>query len=76
MRSDNHDINNTSGGETVGRTYRILEVGDEIVPILVLLETSERHLGTGDVLCAGICMKPRAALMTWRDVHTFLGFSR
>ena len=32
------------------QTYRLLKVGDEVVTILVLLETSERHLSTGDVL--------------------------
>lgn len=33
-----------------GETYRLLEVGDEVVAVLVLLETSERHLGTRNVL--------------------------
>ena len=28
----------------------LLEVGDEVVAVLVLLQASERHLGTGDVL--------------------------
>ena len=29
---------------------RLLEVSDEVVPLLALLETTERHLGTGDEL--------------------------
>lgn len=28
----------------------LLEVGDEVVPVLGLLETTESHLGTWDVL--------------------------
>lgn len=32
------------------RTDRLLEVGDEVVPVLLLLETSERHFRTGNVL--------------------------
>lgn len=32
-------------------TYRILEVGNEVVAVLVLLEASERHLRAGNVLC-------------------------
>lgn len=32
-------------------TYRVLEIGNEIVPVLVLLKTGERHLGSRDVLC-------------------------
>ena len=39
--------------QIVETTYRLLEVGDEVVPVLLLLETSERHLRTGDVLHAG-----------------------
>ena len=31
-------------------TYRLLEVCDEVVAVLLLLETSERHLCSGDVL--------------------------
>ena len=31
-------------------TYRLLEPGDEVVPVLLLLQTSERHLSTRDVL--------------------------
>ena len=31
-------------------TYRLLEVGDEVVAIFILFETGERHLRTGDVL--------------------------
>ena len=31
-------------------TYRLLEPGDEVVPVLLLLETRERHLRTRDVL--------------------------
>lgn len=57
----------------VSETYSILHPGDEVVTILVLLETSEGHLGTGDVLDA-----PSALFIhdvaQW--VHTFLGFSR
>ncbi len=32
------------------KTYRLLEVSNEIVAILVLLKTGERHLRTGNVL--------------------------
>ena len=28
----------------------LLEVGDEVVPVLVLLQAAESHLGAGDVL--------------------------
>ena len=28
----------------------LLEVGDEVVPVLVLLQAAEGHLGAGDVL--------------------------
>ena len=76
MRSANARINDSDARKTVGTTYRLLHVGDEVVPVIVLLETSEGHLRAGDVLGAGIRMKPHAALMTWRDPHTFLGFSR
>jgi hypothetical protein len=31
-------------------TYRFLEPGDKVIPVLVLLQTSECHLGAGDVL--------------------------
>lgn len=31
-------------------TYRLLKVGNEVVAVLILLQASERHLGTGDVL--------------------------
>lgn len=31
-------------------TYRLLEVSDEVIPVLVLLQASEGHLCTGDVL--------------------------
>ena len=31
-------------------TYRLLEPGDEVVPVLLLLQTGERHLSTRDVL--------------------------
>jgi hypothetical protein len=31
-------------------TYSLGEVGDEVVPVLCLLETSESHLGSGNVL--------------------------
>lgn len=30
--------------------YRLLEPGDEVIPVLFLLQTSECHLGAGDVL--------------------------
>ncbi len=29
---------------------RVLQVGDELVPLLLLLESGEDHLGAGDVL--------------------------
>lgn len=76
MRSGSTCINDSDGRKTVGTTYRLLEVGDELVPVLVLLETGERHLRAGDVLDAEKRMRPRAALMTWRYPHTFFGFSR
>ena len=28
----------------------VLEVGDEVIPVLLLLQTGEHHLGAGDVL--------------------------
>lgn len=28
----------------------LLEVGDQVIPVLALLETTERHLGSGNVL--------------------------
>ena len=31
-------------------THSLLEVGDKVVPVLGLLETSERHLGSRNVL--------------------------
>lgn len=31
-------------------THRLLKVGNEIVPVLGLLQTSKRHLGSGNVL--------------------------
>ena len=31
-------------------TYRLLEPGDEVVPVLLLFQTSERHLSARDVL--------------------------
>ena len=33
-----------------GTTYLLLQVGDEVIAILILLQASERHLCTGDVL--------------------------
>ena len=50
MRSGSTCINDSDRRETVGTTYRLLEVGDEVVPVLVLLETTEGHLGTGNEL--------------------------
>ena len=50
MRSGSTCINDSDGRKTVGTTYRLLEVGDELVPVLVLLETGEGHLRAGDVL--------------------------
>lgn len=58
-------------------TYRLLEVGDEVVAVLVLLQTSERHLGARDVLNnggRGISLAAQGADIT--IMRTFLGFSR
>ena len=55
-------------------TYRILEVGNEVVAVLVLLEASERHLRTGNVLNDRV--GPPECIMTWREELTFFGFSR
>lgn len=42
------------GGMKIGQikkpTYRFLKPGDKVIPVLVLLQASERHLGAGDVL--------------------------
>ena len=35
-----------------GWTHVLLEPGDEVVPVLVLLQTGERHLGSRNVLKA------------------------
>ena len=40
----------TEGGSERLGGGRPLEVGDEVVTVLVLLQASKRHLGTGDVL--------------------------
>ena len=40
------------GNGTPRDTYGLLEVGDEVVAVLVLLETRERHLRARDVLVA------------------------
>lgn len=37
--------------EGTGDTHGLLHVGDEVVLVLLLLETSERHLSARDVLC-------------------------
>ena len=36
--------------ENVEDTYSILKVGDKVVAVLVLLQTSKGHLRSGDVL--------------------------
>ncbi len=46
-------------------TYRILKPSDEVVPVLLLLETSKRHLGTRDVLWAGDAHQT-IGRMTWQ----------
>ena len=55
-------------------TYRFLEVCDEVIPVLILLQASEGHLGTRDVL------EKSVELSDGRDSEvkplTFLGFSR
>ena len=76
MRSGSTCINDSDRRETVGTTYRLLEVGDKVVPVLVLLQASERHLGTGDVLRAEMGLRGDAVIMTWQTLRTFLGFSR
>lgn len=53
--------------------YRFLEVCDEVIPILVFLETRKGHFCAWDVL------RPRQLPSHSRDTsnrHTFLGFSR
>lgn len=37
------------------KTYSLGEVGDEVVPVLCLLETGESHLGSGNVLSSQRC---------------------
>jgi hypothetical protein len=41
---------NTTTGEIDRLFGGLLEVGDEVVPVLLLLETAEGHLGAGNVL--------------------------
>lgn len=31
-------------------TYLLLEIGDDVLPVLLLLQASEGHLGTRDIL--------------------------
>lgn len=32
------------------RTYSILKMGNKVIPVLLFLQASERHLSTGDIL--------------------------
>lgn len=52
-------------------THSLLHVGDEVVPVLGLLQTSKSHLGTGNVLKKSVPTPPET-----KYILTFLGFSR
>ena len=45
----------------------LLEVGDQVVPVLALLETTERHLGSGNVLLWVLEVHPHTNTMTSFD---------
>lgn len=53
-------------------THSRLEVGDEIVAVLLLLETGERHFGTRNVLEGEVSHSRTPGT----GERTFLGFSR
>ena len=54
-------------------TNRLFEIGDNIVPVLLLLEAGEGHDGTRDVLQDSQNDVPQE---TPSLKHTFLGFKR
>lgn len=43
-------VERAGGNVELSSCSRLLEVGDEVVAVLVLLQASERHLRTGNVL--------------------------
>ena len=54
-------------------THRLLQIGDEVITILVLLQTGEGHLRSGDVLNGakiGHCVSHRNTLGTG-STHLF-----
>jgi hypothetical protein len=57
------------------RTYSFLEISDEIVPVLFLLQTSERHFRARNILRDEI-MSETPFNRAGHDTRTFLGFSR
>ena len=52
-------------------TYRLLEVGDEVVAVLVLLQAGERHLGTRNVLYDASQGQPPTAKRTRSDAPSW-----
>ena len=55
-------------------THSILEVGDEVIPFLVLLQTSEGHFGTRNVLKTNEKGQGRSEVRQG-GYGTFFGFS-
>ena len=52
-------------------TYRFLEPGDKVIPVLLFLQTSECHLGAGDVLQSSSVLD----LLNNQDTRTPVPFS-